>query len=180
MTDKSDRLHIWWKKLFVVSAGVSAGITFAAIVAAVAFFWYSNLPVKARPWNQTAITAKFTDLYLTTGQPLILTFRYTLENHTNHDYELPGNESIYQVLTDGKGLDRDATLKWEDRTTIVAGQKINVGIHVEYDYSAEGTDLDEKLTAFTARRLADIDGFAALDQVNRYEIKFPMPPKIKP
>jgi hypothetical protein len=180
MADQSSRPHAWWKKLFVVSAGVSAGVTFAVIVGAVAFFWYTNRPVKARPWNQNAVTAKYTDLYLTTGRPLVLTFRYTLENHTDHDYELPSSGSIYKVLADGKGLDRDASLKWEGGTSVLAGQKVNVGIHVEYEYTADNTDFDEKLTAFTKRRLSEIDGFAALDQLNRYEIRFPKPPDIKP
>jgi hypothetical protein len=180
MADQSSRPQSWWKRLFVVSAGVSAGITFAVIVVALAFFWYTNRPVKARPWNQTAVTAKYTDLYLTTGRPLVLTFRYTLENHTDHDYELPSSGSIYKVLADAKGLDRDGSLKWDGGTSVLAGQKVNVGIHVEYEYTGENTDLNEKLTAFINRRLSEIDGFAALDQLNRYEIRFPKPPDIKP
>lgn len=180
MADHSDRPHGWWKKLFVISAGISAGVTFAVVLVAVAFFWYANRPVKARPWNETAVTAKYTDLYVTTGQPLVFTFRYTLENHTHHDYELPSSGSIYKILADGKGLDRDATLKWEGGTSVFAGQKVNVGIHVEYEYREGNADLDEKLRAFAKRRLSEIEGFAALDQVNRYEIRFPKPPDVKP
>src|SRR5215831_10522102 len=167
----------WWKKLFVISVGVGAGVTLALIP--VVFFWYANRPVRVRPWNQTAITAKYTDLYLTTSRPLVLTFRYTLENHTGQDYELPSSGSIYKVLADGKGLDRDASLRWEGGTSVLAGQKVNVGIHVEYEYT-DSIDLDEKLAAFTKRRLSEIDGFAALDQVKRYEIRFPKPSDIKP
>jgi hypothetical protein len=180
MIDHSDKRPIWWKRLFVISAGVGAGVTLTLVGVFAAFFWYTNRPVKAPPWNVSAITAKYSDLYLTTGQPLVLTFRYTLENHTDRDYELPANESIYKVLADGKGLDRDSTIKWEGGTSVLAGQKVNVGIHVEYEYTEDGAKLDEKLTAFTKRRLAEIDGFAALDQVNRYEIRFPKPPDLKP
>ncbi len=174
MADQSS--PVWWKKLFVISVGASIGVTFAVITVALAFVWYTNRPVKVRPWNQTAITAKYTDLYLTTGKPLVLTFRYTLENNTGHDYELPGTEHLYKVLADGKGLDRDETLKWEGGTSLLAGQKVNVGIHIEYEYTGNN-DLDDQLTK---RRLSEIDGFAGLDQVNRYEIRFPKPPDLKP
>jgi hypothetical protein len=177
MTDQSSP-PAWWKKLFVISMGVGAGVTLGLVVAV--FFWYTNRPVKVRPWNQTAITAKYTDLYLTTSRPLVLTFRYTLENHTDQDYELPSSGSIYKVLTGGKGLDRDESLKWEGGTSVLAGQKVNVGIHVEYQYTGGNTDSDEMLTAFTKRRLSEIDGFAALDQLNRYEIRFPKGPDPKP
>src|SRR5262249_39145432 len=179
MTDQSSS-PAWWKKLFVMSLGVGAGVTLAFIAAAVVFFWYTNRPVTLRPWNQTAITAKYTDLYLTTSRPLVLTFRYTLENHTGRDYELPSSGSIYKVLADGKGLDRDQSLKWDGGTSILAGQKVNIGIHLEYEYTGAATDSDEMLTAFTKRHLSEIDGFAAMDQMNRYEIRFPKGPEPKP
>jgi hypothetical protein len=184
MADHSGRPHAWWKNLFVISAGIGAGVTLAVVAVAVVFFWYTNRPVKAPPWNRTAVTAKYTDLYLTTGQPLVFTFRYTLENHTGHDYELPSSGSIYKILAEGKGLERDTTLKWDGGTSLPAGQKINIGIQIQYPYSEtysrDEKENSEKLNAFTNRRLAEIDGFAALDEVNRYEIRFPKPPDEKP
>jgi hypothetical protein len=173
-----------WKELFVVSAGIGAGVAVAVIALAVAAVWYTSRPVKARPWNQTAITAKYADLDVTKGQRLVLTFRYTLENHTHHDYELPNSAGIYKVLPEGKGLERDAKLKWDGGTSLPAGQKINVGIQMEYayteGYSSEQWDNDAKLNAFIIRRLSEIDGFAALDEINRYEIRFPLPTDVKP
>jgi len=57
--------------------------------------------------------------------------------------------------------------------------EVNVGIHVEYEYTEGTADLDEKFNAFTKGRLSEIEGFAALDQLNRYEIRFPKPPEVK-
>jgi hypothetical protein len=174
MTEQPNTSSASTKKLFVVSAGATAGAALILVVLVSSVVWYANRPAKARPWNQTAVTAAYSNLYLTTGRPLVFTFRYTLDNHTGLDYQLPGNESIYKVLAEGKGLDRDARLKWEGGTTVLAGQKVVVGIHVEYDYTDDDSN-DEKLAAFAKRALSEIDGFAALDQLNRYEIRFPKP-----
>lgn len=172
------------EEAFCYSLGIGAGGTLTIAAVALALSWYTNRPVKLGPWNQTAITAEYADLYLTTGQRLVFTFRYTLTNHTNHDYELPSSVNIYKVLAEGKGLERDATLKWDGGTSLPAGQKMNVGIHIEYAYteaySSSDRDNGEKLDAFTKRRLSEIGGFTVLDGINRYEIRFPKPPDVKP
>src|SRR5512139_4271356 len=164
--DQSPEKTARWKILFIRAAGFGAGVTLVAVVAVGLVVWCINRPTAMRPWNREAVTAKYTNLYVRTGQPLVFTFRYTLENHTGRDYELPATDNLYKVLANGKGLERDANLKWDVGTTVPAGQKVNVGIHVEYEYT-EGTADLEKLNAFTKRRLSEIDGFAALDQPNR-------------
>jgi hypothetical protein len=169
----------FWKVLFIRAAGFGAGVSLIAVVLAGLVVWYINWPATMRPWNREAVTAKYADLYGRTGNPLVFTFRYTIENHTGRDYELPASDNLYKVLANGKGLERDATLKWDGGTTVPAGQKVNVGIHVEYEYTEGTADLDEKFIAFTKRRLSEIEGFAALDQLNRYEIRFPKPPEVK-
>ena len=173
LRDRSNR----WRRLFITAAGFGAALV--VIAAAAVVLWYATRPARVRAWNQSAITAKYADLYLKIGQPLIFTFRYTIENHTGRDYKFPSADSLYKVLADGKGLEKDATLKWDGGTSVPVGQKINIGIQVEYEYTDGSPDLDTKLTAFTKRRLAEIEGFAVLDQVNRYDIRFPKPPEVK-
>lgn len=171
------------KRLFVISAGIGAGITLAIVAVTFAAFWYRSRPVKPGPWNRTAITAEFTGLSVEISGPLVSTFRYSAENHTGHDYELPANGSIYKILAERKGLERDGTLQWAGGRFLPAEQKINIAIQIEYP-GASDTDRNdpEKLTAFMKRRLAEIEGFAALDEANRYEIRFliPKPPDTKP
>jgi len=108
-----------------------------------------------------------------------MTFGYTLENHTGRDYELPAASYIYKALANGKGLQQDVTVKWEGGTSIPAGQKVHIGIQIAYEYPDGQPKLGDQFDAFTHRRLAEIEGFVALDQVNRFEIRFPKPPTMK-
>lgn len=168
-----------WRLIFIRAVGI--GVGFSLVVAGLlgAVLWYHNRPAPVRPWNRDAITAKYADLYGRTGNPAVMTFRYTIENHSGRDYDLPATDSLYKVLANGKGLERDATLKWDGGPVVPAGQKVNIGIQIEYEYPGGSTDLDEKFAAFTKRRLSEIEGFAMLDKVNRYEVRFPKPPDVK-
>jgi len=169
-----------WKKWFAIGAGIGAGAIVAVTAVLVVILWYSSRPTPARPWNRTAITATFADLYLTQHQDrIVLTFRYTLENHTGRDWRLPGSDALYKVLPKDKGLERDPTLKWDGGPSVPAGQHINVGLLIEYPYRDGTGKPNEKLNNFTNRRLSEIDGFAALDEANRYDLRLPKPPEGK-
>jgi len=185
MTDESLKPQsVQWKQLFVASFGFGAGIAIAVICVAAAILWYTSRPAKVPPWNQNAVTVKYADHYVTTSQRPVFTFRYTLENHTDGDYELPTGDSLYKILPEGKGLERDVSLKWAGGTFLPAGQKVNVGIQIDHEYNEaypyEQRDNGEQLNAFMNRRLSEIEGFVVLDQVKRYEIRFPKPPDAKP
>ena len=167
-----------WKRLFIVSAGLGAGAAAFVLAASVATFWYTTRPARARPWDTRAVDARFSGMSLTTSQPLVMTFSYTVENHTGRDYELPPSSSIYKALSDGKGLRQDSTLKWDGGTLVPAGQKVDISIQVAYEYPNGPPQLNDELNAWTNRRLAEIDGFVALDQTSRFEIRFPKPPPV--
>jgi hypothetical protein len=102
-----------WKRPFIVSAGLGAGAAAVVLAVAVATVWYTTRPARARPWDPGAVDARFSGMSLTTSQPLVMTFSYTVENHTGRDYELPPSSSIYKALAAGKGLRQDSTLKWD-------------------------------------------------------------------
>ena len=122
-----------WKRLFVISAGIAAGIMLAVSVMVLVALWYTSRPVKTRPWDQAAIIAAYAGISVRTGQPFVCIFQYTVENHSGRDYELPGSVNVYKVLAEGKGLARDATLEWGGGTSLPAGQKMNVTIQIEYE-----------------------------------------------
>jgi len=169
----TERVNRWiYRSLYWLGTSV--------IVASLTVTAWPGSVSRSRAWNPRAITAQFADMYVNTGQHLTGTFHYTLENHTQHDYQLPGESALYRVLAGGKGLQRDKTLKWVSISPVPLGQRINVGIQLEFEYT-EGypyTDRDnpQKLNSFMKRRLEELDGFMALDEANRYEIRFPKPP----
>ena len=113
-----------------------------------------------------------------TSDPLVATFEYAVENHTWRDYDLPTASKIYIILPEQRGLKHDKTLRWASGTFLPVGQTISISIQIEYEYfgmsEADRDDLDQ-LADFINGRLAEIDGFVALDEGNRYEIIFPKP-----
>ena len=182
-----------WKATFLRAAGFGAGVAVVALAAIGGGAWYAMHPPVVGPWNRDAVTAKYADLYVrfqqksaldaiaprTASALLLFTFRYTIENQSGRDHVLPSADSVYRVLVNGKGLERDTSVRWDGGPSVPSGQSVNVGIQVEYE-CPEGTgELDEKLNEFTKRRLSEMEGFVALDQVNRYEINFPKPPEVK-
>ena len=166
----------WWKpRLFSVVCG--AGIVAAALLTA-RTTWSSKPETAARAWNRDAILAKYVDFYLTIeGQRTTFTFRYLLENRTGHDWSIPGGDALYKSLANGKGLQRDSTLRWEGGPRIPVGQPINVGLQIDYDYSEGANPAPAVLKKFIDNRLEGIDGFVALDEVNRYDVRLPKPPR---
>lgn len=169
-----------WKRWFAIGAGFGAGAVVALLLTAASLIWYSNRPASARPWNKKAITATYGDFFLTIqGERTTFTFRYVLENHTGRDWTLPSVDALYKVMANDKGLERDTTLKWNGGPVIPVGQRINVGLQIEYDYTGGANPAPAILKTFVDERLAKIEGFAALDEVNRYDLRLPKPPEIR-
>ena len=73
MMDESIRdRSIPWRKFFIVAAGFGAGVTLVVIAVGALVLWYATRAARIRPWNQSAIKAKYADLYLeyvNAGQP---------------------------------------------------------------------------------------------------------------
>lgn len=169
-----------WKRWFAIGAGFGAGAVVTAFLTTAIVIWYSNQPATARPWNKKAITATYADFYLAIqGQRATFTFRYIVANSTGRDWTLPPIDALYKVLANDKGLERDATLKWDGGPLIPVGQPINIGLQIEYDYTEWTDPPPEVLKQFVDGQLKGIEGFAALDEVNRYDVRFPKPPETK-
>ena len=159
-----------------MGAGVGAGAVVAVFLTAASVIWYSNQPASVRPWNKKAITATYVDCFRSRqGERTTFTFRYVLENHTDRDWTLPPVDALYEALSNNKGLERAATLKWDGGPVIPVGQRINVGLEIEYAYPGGADPAPAILQIFVDDRLGRIEGFAALDKVNRYDLRLPKP-----
>lgn len=164
-----------WQKIFIRSAGFGAATALAVIVGL--WIWYSSRPVPPKPWNSQAISSKFSDLYVNTGDRIIVEFRYSLESSLDLDYTFPlDKDSVFVILPEEKGLEKKPEMEWPSGVILPAHQRINIAFRIPFDYNEsypkkQRDDLD-KLGAFMNRRLKELDGFVILDRKNRYEIKF--------
>ena len=167
-----------WLKVFLRASGFGAGAVVAAAVAIGAWSYIASLPEKPKPWDREAIKATFADLFANTGDKIVTTFRYTLENKTKSDYYFPDDaKSAFVVLSEGKGLSQQDEIAWGRGAYLPSGQKVSMSFQLTYDYNEsypkkESDNLD-KLSKFMNRRLKEVDGFVVLDKKNRYEIVFP-------
>ena len=94
---------------------------------------------------------------------------------------MPAQTTIYKILAEGNGLERDDTLRLVSGASLPTEQKIIIEIQIEHKYLGPEAERNnaEKLTELVNRRLAEIEGFRVLDETNRYEITFPKPPDAK-
>ena len=159
-----------WQRLIRISAGLVWGASIIAMALAGAFFWYSTRPTAV--WNRGAITATFDRISVARGAPLQCYIEYTVENHTELDYQLVAGNAPYNVI-EGEALQRDATVAWERGTAIHAGRKSRARIKVALTGYSSG-DI-RSLNAFLNRRFSSVQGFAVLDGTRRYDIRFPKP-----
>jgi hypothetical protein len=167
-----------WLKVFLRTSGFGAGAVLAAVIAIGAWFYTTSLPEKPKPWNREAIKATFADLYVNTGNKIVTTFRYTVENRTRSDYYFPDDaKSAFVVLSEGKGLSQEDEIAWGRGAYLPSGQKVSVSFQLTYDYNESYTkeerDNPDKLSKFMNRRLKEVNGFVVLDKKARYEIVFP-------
>lgn len=168
-----------WKRLFIKAAGFGAGFALAAAAILGAILWWSNRPVKPKPFNARAITASYSGLSIgVTGDVFHFTLTYGLRNNTDRDYELPIVGGFMIVNPENKGLDTIEGVKWDSSTIIPPGQTVNLKFEIPYqlqEYNQTGADLvpDKKEIEFAQRRMKEMGGFRFFDGTNRYEIDFP-------
>lgn len=168
-----------WKRVFIRSAGFGAGFAVTFLIVVAIWSYFTSLPKRPKPWNNLAIKATYSELSLYTGDPLLVTFQYILENTTPYDYCLPNDSEVAFIqMPKTKGLIKDHELTWNKGTCVPTAQKVAVSFRLTYNYSdysfpqSEKNNL-EKLSKFVNRRLSEIDGFVVLDKQNRYQINFP-------
>lgn len=168
-----------WQRVFIRAAGFGVGCVITIIIAFALWSYYSSLPKKPKPWNESAIKAEYSEIIVNTGDKIVTQFRYLVENTTAYDYSLPSYaEAAFIQIPETKGLAKDHDITWDVGTFVPTGQKVAVTFRLSYDYSEYSfskSDIDnlEKFSKFMNRRLSEIDGFVVLDKKNRYQINFP-------
>jgi len=142
-------------------------------------FWYSSRPKPEKPWNPSAIKVSATDaLFSVQSDRLVGDFRYSLQNTTDKDYELPSNSKLMVRLAKDMSYRDAPNITWQQNLYIPSGQKVNVSISLpimysDFNFSEQKSKDENQLSTFVDRRLAEIDGFALFDPTNRYKVDFP-------
>src|SRR5579859_3795853 len=122
-----------WKRILLRSAGFGAGFALIAAVVVGGVVWWQSRPPKQTPWSDSAITAKYTLITLhNEGEELHLSFEYSLTNHTNAPYSLPGilSGTLMRRIPKEASLDKFDSGSWDDTLVIPPGQNFNVKFNV--------------------------------------------------
>lgn len=100
------------RRIFLRAVGFGVGFAAFLGIAIAAWLFYQSLPPK--PWNRDAMKATYVELSVNTGERLVVTFTYALENTARRDYYLPLDaKSAFVILPGGKGMSQDEELNWD-------------------------------------------------------------------
>jgi hypothetical protein len=174
-----------WKKIILWSVGIGAGFAITASLVVGGFIWWSSRPTKPKPWNQTAITAKYDSVDVDVKDQHIY-FVYILENHTDSDFTLENNSGVHL----GASLKRSSSISFSDSEYLTADypiyvpakHSVRIKLHIKYPYKIpfnyeasddEKHDWETKLTVFLVKELSNLNGFVLMDENSRYQIDFP-------
>ena len=170
-----------WKRILLRSAGFGAG--FAAVAAAIigVAVWWTERPVKPKPWNTQAITpAGKNGLEIQTrGEVFHLQPKCNFKNNTDKDYRIAAESgTLMSVSPDNDGLEKLDDVTWDHTIIIPSGRTVNVKFDIpyklsEYGETASGLADMHKLTEFADKRLKGIKDLRLLDYSERYEIDCP-------
>ena len=179
-----------WKRIFLKAVGFGAGAVLAAAICLGLFVWYKSRPVKPKPWDQSAITAKFYQVSTTDEGASKLEFQYVLQNNTDKDYELQTYSAakIAGKLQDTGSLTGFATqeeFSLKLPIFVPAHQKTRINITLpNYGFSSpvhltSASSDDERrqhnaaVVAYVTKRMSNLDGFVLFDDNSRYQIELP-------
>jgi hypothetical protein len=178
-----------WQKLAI--RAFFAGIGFALAIAVItgAALWYHDRPEKPKPWNNSALKARFDTMTFTVGSTkdkysYPTQFYYNVQNNTDRNYQFNGAAlTTMAVLADGNVLSKEfGTYQSGDATVdgpafIPPGGTARVTVKVSYFYPDEFTESDkndpDKILPHFNRRLKELSGFVVFDEQNHYRIDLP-------
>src|SRR5258708_15991593 len=180
------------KRLLAISAGFGAGFAICAAVIIAAGYWYSARP---KPWNSSAIKAKFETMGLSTNPKqsnYSLNFVYSLENTTDRNYDFyPTNVAMFANLSESfsdasqhdPALSKDFGDYQIDTPTIdgppfiPAHNRARFQVRVVYQVPSDFSEKDKADTNMAikqvGRRLKVLKSIVLFDQSNRYRIDLP-------
>jgi hypothetical protein len=167
-----------WKIILLRSAAFGGGFAIIAAVLLGAIIWWINRP---KPWSNTAVTAKPTELYTRqVDEEVRIEFHYAFTNHTNAEYALPSAESgtLMRHVPNASSVEKLEGATWDTTIRIPPRQSVGVVFSVRYrlaEFSTSNEELDtnDKLTEFLGRRLRDTSGMTFFDYAAKYRIEMP-------
>jgi hypothetical protein len=179
-----------WKRFLLIGAGFGAGFAFAAAAIIGLWLWYSSIPHAPKPWNKKAIVATYdypdTEMGEGSTTPDQIVFYYILENTTDFDYHVPPRDQLQfsAKLSDENSLVSDDKLLMLDKrdTLLPAKQRLRVAVHLAYrvednfgpsETSEQRHQRRKAIETYLSTKSSNLNGFAAFDLQNRYEIDFP-------
>jgi hypothetical protein len=170
-----------WRSVVLKSVAFGGGFALVAVLSMAVLYWWSERP---KPWTDTAITAKPTELSMQIiGEEERFRFRYALTNNTGRDYILPrpGAVALMRVLPADSSLEKVQSAEWDSETRIPPKQTINVIFKVTYDLAEFNTSAaelakgpgDSNFNRFTLLRMLDIKSFEFFDYSAKFRIVMP-------
>jgi hypothetical protein len=170
-----------WKRVAIISFFGGVGFAFAVVVIVGSFIWYKSRPMPPMPWNKTAVKAYYTNLSVVFhNAQSYFDFRYSLDNSTDSDYEIPSEAKVMIRLAGDKSYRVNSDLSMEQHVFIPSHQKVNISLKLLiHDLSQKDADDKTVFRSIIGPKLKEIDGFALFDQSNRYQIDFPSVPETK-
>ena len=185
-----------WRRIIVRALLFGASFAVVAVCLVALLIWYANRPQPPAPWNGGAITATFNDVgtHKTKAGGTAFYFTYTLENHTDYDYNIAATgDSLVTVATlkrqnsiSGGGDSAASGILRPEPVFLPAKQRALLLLDVDllsYPDStpspADNASQDEwrsyraKLAAYVSEHAANLDGFVIYDKVTRYQIVLP-------
>jgi hypothetical protein len=179
-----------WKRFLLIGAGLGAGFAVSAAAIIGSWLWYSSIPHAPKPWNRAAIIATFdypdTERGEGSSTPDQIVFYYTLENKTDFDYRFPPRDQLQfsAKLATENSLSANDDFLTLDKTNMILPAKQRMRIQVHFAYRVEDNFGPSETTEqrhqrrqaienYLNTKTSNLNGFAAFDLQNRYEIDFP-------
>jgi hypothetical protein len=178
-----------WKKLAIRAFFGGVGFAFALAIIAGAAVWYHNRPESPKPWNTTALKAKFDTMGIWTGHQTDdysypVAFYYNVQNNTDRNFKIDNSTlTKMAVLPNGNVLSKefgnyqDGDVTVEGPPFIPAGGTARIVLRVSYYYPDDFTKADQadvkKVIATFNHRLTELNGFVLFDEVDHYRIDLP-------
>jgi hypothetical protein len=174
-----------WKKILLRAAGFGGGFATVAAVILGGILWWTNRPVKPKPWDDKAIIASYESLD-TEGDNNTFRFTYTLENKTDTDFRVENDSRVHLAAF----LKHSQSLSFSDTQNlhadypiyIPAKSRVRFQVHLGYPYPIkpnydasddEQHDFNTRVAQYVTKELGNIDGFDFLDDDSRYKIVMP-------
>lgn len=167
-----------WQIILLRSAGVGGGFAIVAALLLGGIIWWSNRP---KPWSESAVTAKPTELYTRqVDEEVRVEFHYAFTNHTNTEYTLPSPDSgaLMRHVPNASSVEKLDGATWDTTIRIPPRQSVAIVFSVpyrlaEFSITNEELDTNDKLTEFLSRRLRDVNGMTFFDYAAKYRIEMP-------